>query len=87
MDQILCTQVLFDQLNIAYIEYKREDVKYFPWKTVPQIWYEGHFIGGYSELLEYTSKLNKVNLSLTNTKLQVEVEVEEDYNECLNCSG
>lgn len=87
---------LFKELNIEYTEYSRKDVAYFPWKTVPQIWYEGHFIGGYSELLEYTETLKKdVNL-LSNNKTQynitnkvvIEDTLNVDYdNECESCSG
>lgn len=78
---------LFNQLNIDYIEYKREEVKYFPWKTVPQIWYEGHFIGGYSELLEYTAKLNKTMPLLKSDALKFNYEHTQETEDCISCSG
>lgn len=78
---------LFNQLSIDYIEYKREDVKYFPWKTVPQIWYEGHFIGGYSELLEYTAKLNKTMPLLKSDALKFSYEHTQETEDCISCSG
>ncbi len=81
------TKKLFDQLSIDYIEYKREDVKYFPWKTVPQIWYEGHFIGGYSELLEYTAKLNKTMPLLKSDALKFSYEHTQETEDCVSCSG
>lgn len=81
------TKKLFDQLSIDYIEYKREDVKYFPWKTVPQIWYEGHFIGGYSELLEYTAKLNKTMPLLKSDALKFSYEHTQETEDCISCSG
>jgi len=28
-------------------------------KTVPQIWHEGQYVGGYTELLEYLEELDK----------------------------
>lgn len=86
---------LFKELNIEYTEYSRKDVAYFPWKTVPQIWYEGHFIGGYSELLEYTETLkkdvnllpNKTQYDITN-KVVIEDTLNVGYdNECESCSG
>lgn len=50
---------LLNKYNIQYTEYKLEEIKDFPWKTVPQIWWQGHFIGGYIELLEYIKLYEK----------------------------
>ena len=44
---------LFKNLNIEYIEYNLNEVTHFPWKTVPQIWFEGHYIGGFKDLAEF----------------------------------
>lgn len=79
---------LFNSLNIEYTEYKREEVDHFPWNTVPQIWYEGHFIGGYSELLEYTSKLNTNNLNVQSNNLS-NLYYNKDINtvDCSNCEA
>lgn len=36
--------------GIRYIEIDKSTVEHFPWRTVPQIWYEGCYIGGYNDM-------------------------------------
>ena len=89
-------KLLFTKLGIRYTEYKREDVPYFPWKTVPQIWYQGHFVGGYDDLLEFLAvKKQKVaerqmnHTEAVRAALQNVVEQEDvdPYEDCSSCSG
>ena len=49
---------LFKENNISYTEYDRTEVTYFNWKTVPQIWYQNHYIGGFDDLIKYVNSLN-----------------------------
>lgn len=87
---------LFTKLGIKYTEYKHKDVIHFPWKTVPQIWLDGHYIGGYNDLLEFLAvKQKKVaeraNSHTENVRKTLESTMMDgfkDYdNECLSCSG
>jgi ribonucleoside-diphosphate reductase alpha chain len=36
--------------GIRYTEIDKSEVEHFPWRTVPQIWYEGCYIGGYNDM-------------------------------------
>lgn len=79
---------LFVKLGIEYTEYKREDVPYFPWKTVPQIWYQGHYIGGYDDLLEFLAvKQQKIAERQQDRTEQVRAALEDTIADCLSCEG
>ena len=64
-------KALLAQNGISYKEVDRKDVEPFPYKTVPQIWLDGSYVGGYAELAE---------------KLDVFSELSK-YNECTACEG
>lgn len=36
--------------GIKYTEIDRSEVEHFPWRTVPQVWYEGCYIGGHNDM-------------------------------------
>ena len=84
---------LFLKLGIKYTEYKREDVKHFPWKTVPQIWLEGHYLGGYDDLLEFLAvRRTKVSETTQNRMETIASSIDEVYKdydsgECSSCEG
>jgi ribonucleoside-diphosphate reductase alpha chain len=87
-------KLLFTKLGIKYTEYKREDVTHFTWKTVPQIWLEGHYIGGYDDLLEFLSvKKQKIFEREVIYKEEVKSfkdvleKIGEGDEECLSCQG
>lgn len=96
-DCIYCEKAkrLMDERGINYTEYKREDVTHFPWKTVPQIWYQGHFVGGYDDLVDIIAIQNKretnLNLMQQFNNLQEQAQTKEqakDYDkECISCQG
>ena len=46
---------LMTKLGINYDEVPRESVNNFPFKTVPQIWFQGHYVGGYDQFAELIS--------------------------------
>ena len=83
------TKELFDEKGIEYTEYSREDVSHFGWKTVPQIWYQGHHIGGYQDLVQFVNS-QSVNLKivggLEDTPKIIKRE-DSEYEECESCSG
>ena len=64
-------KALLAQNGISYKEVDRKDVEPFPYKTVPQIWLDGSYVGGYAELAEKLEAFSGV------TK----------YNECAACEG
>jgi ribonucleoside-diphosphate reductase alpha chain len=45
-------KALLSQNGISYQEIDRKNVEDFPYKTVPQIWLDGDYVGGYNELVE-----------------------------------
>ncbi len=45
-------KALLSQNDISYQEIDRKNVEGFPYKTVPQIWLDGNYVGGYNELVE-----------------------------------
>lgn len=85
------TKELFKENNISYTEYKREDLDTFEWKTVPQIWYQNHHVGGFNDLVKYVSSLNNdpiQQLDRSGVNPPVFVADEEDkYNECSACEA
>ena len=81
---------LFKDHNINYTEYNREDIKFFEWKTVPQIWYQNHHVGGFNDLVKYVSSLNSdpvSKLDRSGVNPPIFVGEEKDYGECESCSG
>jgi ribonucleoside-diphosphate reductase alpha chain len=36
--------------GIRYTEIDKSEIEHFPWRTVPQVWYEGCYIGGYNDM-------------------------------------
>jgi ribonucleoside-diphosphate reductase alpha chain len=83
---------LFHSMGINYTEYKREEVTHFPWSTVPQIWFEGHYLGGYSELLSFLNN-REPSVSEVKTKRMKSISkamtqvIESKYEDCESCSG
>ena len=49
---------LLKKIGANITEYDRADVTHFGFKTSPQIWYQGHHIGGYEDLVEFLSVKN-----------------------------
>ena len=79
---------LFDRLGITYTEYKREDVEYFPWKTVPQIWFQGHYVGGYNDLVEFLGSSSPIAERQQVYKQQVVSSFERSMAaDCASCEG
>jgi len=90
-DCVYCdkTKKLMKEKNINYTEYKREDVTHFPWKTVPQIWFQGHFIGGYQDLVDILAIQNKRSVN-PNVMQNIEIKSAstKDYDKaCLACEA
>jgi len=87
-------KALFAKLGIQYTEYQHADTVDFPWKTVPQIWFQGHFIGGYDDLLEFLAVKNrKISEREVDYRQQVRIALEEvvqkpnDGSDCSMCEG
>ena len=83
---------LFNKLGIIYTEYDLKDVPHFAWKSVPQIWYQGHYIGGYDDFLEFLAvKENKVSQQskqrLQTMASQIDNALKDYDQECESCSG
>lgn len=75
---------LFKRFNINFTEYSRAEVSHFPWRTVPQIWVEGHYIGGCNDLEEFIS----VNKLTSNTVISSdEVKVDPALNQFKDCEA
>jgi len=89
-DCIYCTKAkeLFTTLGISYSEYSLDTVTHFTWNTVPQIWLEGHFIGGYHDLLEFTNINNNksYNTSSLNSVPSLSP-VTSSFQECSSCEA
>jgi len=90
-DCVYCEKAkrLMDSMGVKYTEYQREDVTHFPWKTVPQIWFQGHFLGGYEDLVDILAIQNKKSV---NPNMMQNIEIKsapaKDYDkECISCSG
>ncbi len=64
-------KALLAQNGISYKEVDRKDVEPFPYKTVPQIWLDGSYVGGYAELAEKLDVFSGLS----------------KYNECTACEG
>lgn len=64
-------KALLAQNGISYKEIDRNDVSHFPYKTVPQIWLDGSYVGGYTELAEQLNAFSEFS----------------KYNECTACEG
>jgi ribonucleoside-diphosphate reductase alpha chain len=41
---------LLQKVGIKYVEIDKGSIEHFPWRTVPQVWYEGCYIGGYEDM-------------------------------------
>ena len=82
-------KILFKSQGIHVTEYDRSEVTHFPWKTVPQIWWAGHYIGGYNELVEYmdvkkTAKALPEGKGMEISKL---ISTYTEPAECESCQG
>lgn len=64
-------KALLKAKGISYKEVDRADVKDFPYKTVPQIWIDNEYIGGYTELAENFEEHDEAS----------------KYKECAACEG
>lgn len=82
-------KTLMKSLNIDYREFKHEDCTYYPWKTVPYIWYQGHAIGGYDDFVDML-KVQQTQITATKTRPVKPIPFEEEeelYAECTSCGG
>jgi ribonucleoside-diphosphate reductase alpha chain len=57
--------------GISYEEVDRAQVEDFPYKTVPQVWIDGKYIGGYTDLAEELDQSDEAS----------------KYKECAACEG
>ena len=57
--------------GISYEEVDRAQVEDFPYKTVPPIWINGNYIGGYTDLAEELNQSDEAS----------------KYKECAACEG
>ena len=64
-------KALLTQNEIPYQEIDRSAVEDFPYKTVPQIWLDGNYIGGYTDLAGHLNN----------------AEAASEYKECAACEG
>ena len=64
-------KALLKAKGISYKEVDRADVKDFPYKTVPQIWIDNEYIGGYTELAKNFEEHDEAS----------------KYKECAACEG
>lgn len=84
---------LLEKMEASIVEIPREEVSEFVWKTVPQIWYQGYYIGGYEELLDfYNSNQSTYNKELDTTK-EIKTIIEHNWGDteeesgCKACEG
>lgn len=76
--------------GISYTEYKREDVKHFGFETVPQVWYQTHYIGGYQDMVEFLNVIEKPLKLIDGTSSRPKLVVNKSadkYEDCDSCSG
>ena len=75
---------LFNELDIQYTEYNREDVTYFPWKSVPQIWYQTHYIGGYEDFVDIINVQQSNSIISQTGRIQYK---DKELEDCDMCAG
>jgi ribonucleoside-diphosphate reductase alpha chain len=80
---------LLTEMGANIVEIPRKEVTDFIWKTVPQIWYQGHYIGGYEELLDFKLSGQKREAKDSEGTLEEGVPViwEEEITGCTSCEG
>lgn len=81
---------LLKNLGANIKEYDRSELEHFVWKTVPQIWYQGHYIGGYEDLEDfYLQKERKDNSTEQSDPLMHHDILDEMdiSSECTSCEG
>jgi ribonucleoside-diphosphate reductase alpha chain len=79
-------KILLDKVGIKYTEVDKSTVEHFPWRTVPQVWYEGCYIGGYEDM---KTLINNKQAQIPNQiKLNSMPEKELDsFEECYACES
>jgi ribonucleoside-diphosphate reductase alpha chain len=72
MEELKLRGIPYDKIDLKEIGKTAKEVTGRDVKTVPQIYIEGEYVGGYEDLMEYLNK---------------PIETSEDDDECIACSG
>lgn len=82
---------LMTELGIKYREFNHSDCTYYPWTTVPYIWYQGHAVGTYEDFVEVIKVQNENNnptkTRIVLSRIDQDEEAENELHECVNCEG
>lgn len=76
-------KILLDKVGIKYTEVDKSTVEHFPWRTVPQVWYEGCYIGGYEDM---KTLINNKQAQIPN-QIKLNSMPEKELNSSKECSA
>ena len=68
---------LMDELGIKYIEHKAAEISTFCFKTYPQIWYQGSYVGGYDQFVRLL-EIQKRGAGISGSS---------EYKDCKSCEA